>query len=447
MFSTQLNKELLSEANSPASYFSEELNNNALLNNPIPLQAGLMTPPTNWLEENTMATDLPDNIQRSTTTTTTTMPTNSDHANNSNSIANQNQAVNNNNNQTNYAPYDITPDQRFGQSNNQRNHPYQRPRPQQNNNNNLTTPQLLNKIYLQTTNISKQTNRNTINQLLKDGIKREGLKETEASQATITIIKDNSLNTDLIKTFINNMWVKTEQQLCPSIWEEKKRGFIFVQFMNNETKMAFLNSIKHDPFIDNIKNGKQIDSKSHYTKRLIRIEVNRVRENMKLETILKTIQIACGNKIIIENLKEGKLHNGNKTKIVSFYTDANGLTNIADKMKWKIPYYDTSKNIKATLFIKINSKPWLCKDCFTIGNHQCKGKCCGKCSSENHQTKDCDQNEYCINCKIPGHSARDTHCQTYINMLIRNLVQMDIPNSIYAKESRINNLIENIQLK
>lgn len=426
MFNTQSANEFMqdTDTNSP---FSEDLNLNDFLNNPIPLHQSLSTPtkrPTNNVSNiNTDSTHNPSDIQNNTTSQ-------------GRPINNMFQQQDNNN-----AQYDVTPDQRFRQP--IRHHPYQRPR----ENKKLTASEMLNKIYSQTTNISSQTNKNTINQLLKEGIKKEGAKEIETSLATITITKDDNTNMDIVKNIINNEWVTQHNQLLPPTWEDKKQGLIFVQFINSDTKKVFLNMIKDNNIVKNIKHGDQPESKHHYTKRPVRIEVNRVRENMNTETIVKAIKTACGENIKIMNLKEGKLHNGNKTKIIAFYTDASGLSNIADKMRWKIPYYDANKNIKANLFIKINSKPWICKECFAIGNHNCRGKCCGKCSADNHLTKDCDQQEYCPNCKTTGHCARDTHCITYINMLIRNLVQMDIPNSVYNKESRIANLIENIQLK
>lgn len=340
--------------------------------------------------------------------------------------------------------YDVTPNQQFRTNNvSVRNHPYKNPRERKE----MSTPEILNKILLQTTNISKQTNKNTITQALKDGIKKEGAKEEITSLATITIVKDANYNLETIKQFVNEEWIKKQQQLLPPIWEDKKQNLVYIQFINANTKIAFLKNAKTHPIINNTVNGSQPESKLHYIKKPVRIEISRVREHMNVETIVKTIQTACGNNIKIDNLKEGKLHNGTKTKIVSFQTDGESLSNIVEKMSWKVPYYDASNNIRANLFIKINAKPWLCKDCFAIGNHVCKNKCCGKCGSGDHITKDCNQQEFCNNCRIPGHSAKDGHCQTYLNMLIRNLVQMDIPTQLYNKDHKITNLIDNIQLK
>lgn len=350
----------------------------------------------------------------------------------------------------NSSSYDVTPNERFIQNrrNERREHPYkQRTTASKKQQQALTPEQIMNKILMQTTNISKQTNRNTINQTLKEGIKKEGCKELEMGQATITIKKDNNFDLESCKQIINNEWVNTLHQLPPPIWEDKKRQLIFIQFINCETKISFLNSMKQQSIINNIKDGLQPNAKTHFTRRPVRIEINNVRQNMNKETIIKTIQTACGSKIVMNDLKEGKLHQQSHTKIISFLTDAAGVVTIADKMKWKLPYYDATKNVRANLYLKINAKPFTCRDCFAIGVHNCKGKCCTKCASDNHLTRDCDQEEFCSNCNMDGHSAKDKHCPRYLNTLIRNLVQMDIPAGIFNKESRIVNLIENIQLK
>lgn len=366
-----------------------------------------------------------------------------------NSLNNNNNNINTN--RTQPASTDIAPNQ-LHQARNEA-HPYRKQVRNNNNNNNndnnktLSPMDLLQKIYSQTTNIAKQTNKNTIQQTLKEAIKREGPKEIETSQATITIKKDPSTNLDNVKKIIQEEWVEKQKQLSPTMWEDKKQEFIYVQFLNNSVKRTFLDNIKEHQLLKSIKLGDQKDSRLHYIRRPVKIEIARVRESMNMQTIITTLQTACNNNIKITNIKEGKPHNITKTRIVSFLTDAPGLNEITEKMRWKIPYFDITNNIKATLFMKISCKPWLCKDCFMIGNHSCKGKSCGKCASTDHTTKDCNQEEFCSNCHIKGHSARDAHCQQYLNLLIRNLVQMDVPDSYLIKENRMNILLENIQLK
>lgn len=394
------------------------------------------------LEDDQMS-QFSDDIQMTHSTPIALPNGNAENSTNPNKNKANDNNKNNNTNPTPYAPNQIHQQRKETERS---FHPYKRPN-NSNNLNELTQEQILRKILTQTTSISKQTNSNTINQLLREEIKKEGLKEIELALATITIKPNQDLNLEKSKKIVEDIWVKENKQLMPPMWLDKKRDLIYAQFINWEAKKNFLNKAKKNIIIKNIINGEDIEGTEHYNRRLIKIEISRVRENMNSESIIKTIKMACKSDMYITDTREGKIHNISKTKIVSFLTNAAGFEEINGKLKWKIPYQDQNKNIKANLYAKINAKPWLCKDCNTIGTHNCKGRSCGRCNSGEHLTKDCTNIEFCINCHQTGHAAKDNHCKTYLKTIARNIAQMDIPASYLVKDNKINILIDNLQLK
>ena len=112
-----------------------------------------------------------------------------------------------------------------------------------------------------------------------------------------------------------------------------------------------------------------------------------------------------------------------------------------------VPFQDGK--IRTNLFFRVNCRPWQCRDCFFIRHHPtCSGKACAKCGNNDHQSNNCPKKtRFCRTCNRPGHSARDSHCPKYLNEVAKEIRKHDLPLEFFEDSDRVNQLVEQIQLK
>lgn len=300
-------------------------------------------------------------------------------------------------------------------------------------------------IQESTLNIERNSNKQAIKDVLAETLREQGKKEKVIRLSTVSF-SNKDIDTKLISDTINEEWVFKLNQAPTTFWNDKE--FIHCQFINNEAKINFLASgITKLPNLANRATPMNNEGEN-FRRRPIRLIINNLRPSIKTERVVEILKNCTDFDTDIQDVKDGKPHPVTKSRSLFFRINGHGLRIIIDKLNGEIPYADRTSQVKARLRVKINCKPWQCRDCHALGFHQCEGKRCKNCSSKNHLTKDCQSKlRFCGNCKQKGHRSSDIHCASYLNEIGKELRKMEIPMDMFeSKDSRLN-LAKSIQLK
>lgn len=306
---------------------------------------------------------------------------------------------------------------------------------------------ILDVILEKCSNTEHSTNGEIVRRGLNEILRVHAKREKTLRESTITLKTNEKFQLQDISEIIEREWVAGKKQVPTTYWADKTS--VYVQFASRAVKNLFLDfatTILSSDFKDCI--TKPNSEGEHVTRRPIRVVMNNVRGNIKaerVEEILKTILSDKEHKM--EDFREGKL-NMLKSRSIMFNINSEAFKTLFGVLDGALPYTNTQTNTKTRLFMKINCKPWLCRECFAIGNHQCEGRKCAQCGMTGHATKDCKQKtKYCANCKQRGHRAKDVHCPAYLNEVSKEIRKMAFPiESFEDKELRFN-LTKHIQLK
>lgn len=178
------------------------------------------------------------------------------------------------------------------------------------------------------------------------------------------------------------------------------------------------------------------------------IRINNVRLANKTERVVEILLNCTDFDTDLTGVKDGSPHPITEGRSIFFRINGHGLRVIVEKLDGEIPHAEKETHVEARLRTKINCKPWQCKDCLAIGVHYCEGKRCKNCSNKGHTTKEClSKTKIRGNCKRKGHRSDDTHCQSYLDEIGRELRKVDIPMDIFATKESRSNPAKCIQLK
>lgn len=316
------------------------------------------------------------------------------------------------------------------------------------------TGTILDVIHEKTANIEQATNAQLVKKGLALQIRAQANRERKLRESTITISHKDNLNHSEVIDIMESKWIEASKQLPVTFWQDKETSYC--QFNDKATKEQFLDEARALSWPANeiekkVRNniiGLENRSIANYTRKPVKIELANVRANVKAELIKETLEIMTSASTLIEQFKEGKPHAVTKARSIYFRTNQQGVRKLFKEMDGAIPYNNKATNTRIKLFAKINSKPWQCRDCLIFGQHQCTGKVCNQCGLKGHETRDCkSKTKNCNNCKRRGHKAKDTHCNTYLNEVIKELRKMDIPIEYYEDKELTNQLINSLQIK
>lgn len=315
----------------------------------------------------------------------------------------------------------------------------------------VSSGSILDTINEKATNIELNANKQYIRQVLSDTIRDIGRKERAIRLETITFKHDSEqVNFDYLQRQFEEKWV--EQQNKPPITYRSSKEYTFCKLASVREKNDFIDWITTDEQMEPAKKAliKPYDSIGTYFKRRpSRLEINNVKQTIKLNKVSKLLHSIMDGQGKIEGLKEGKLDNKTKSRSITFKADSEAVWRLIVDMDGTIPYYDLDNKVKAILPIRINCRPWVCKECHHIGTHAiCKGKTCAKCGSNEHTVRDCkSRTRKCINCNKLGHRARDKQCPTYLFGVSKEIRKSDLPLEMLEEPVHIDNLIRVLQLK
>lgn len=307
---------------------------------------------------------------------------------------------------------------------------------------------ILDVILEKTANVEHQANLSTIARTLNEAIRLNSKRERALREATISIKISDTTNREKIIETIESKWMTGKQQVPVTFWQDKE--YVYCQFVSPTTKNNFLDFValsgEGDVVRDNIvaANSEGL----HFQRKPVRLEVANVRANIKTELIRATLDKIVANIGEIQDFKEGKMQTISKTRGIYFRANAACFSQLFKTLDGSVPYANKDTNTRTKLLIKINAKPWQCRDCFKIGQHQCEGKVCGQCGTKGHAAVDCrSKTKSCNNCKRKGHRAKDTHCPFYLNEIAKELRKMDIPLEFLEETDMRFCLIKHLQLK
>jgi len=317
----------------------------------------------------------------------------------------------------------------------------------QRNNSTSGSGSVLDAMMERIVNIDRSIVNRDIHVTLSEAIEASASKERTLRHSTITILMTETIDHDAIVKAIEERWTRDTKQLPATYWQDAKQTFC--QFATIEAKEAFLKFSANDPryLINELLLRPNRDG-THYQRKPVKLEITNVRASIDAKQLSESLQSLALTEGDISELREGKPHAATKARSLMLTTNSNGFRRIFENLEGAIPYVNLSNGTKARLAIRINCRPWLCKECFRIGKHQCDGKLCAQCGSKDHITRDCKSNtRNCSNCKKHGHRARDIECPTYVRELIKEIRKCDIPLEYYETQERRLVLIKALLLK
>lgn len=306
---------------------------------------------------------------------------------------------------------------------------------------------ILDMILEKCANTEQSVHLETVRKGLHDAIRTHAKREKALRESTITIKSDEAMQLQQISEIIEKEWSVGKKQAPATYWADKSAAY--VQFISKEVKNSFLD-FATTALNSNLKEyiAKPNQEGEHITRRPIRIVMTNVRANIKLTRIMEILRnILSSNDQEFEELREGK-PNATQARNIMFQINGEAFKVLFGMLDGALPYTNAESNTKIRLFMKVNCRPWTCRECYAIGNHQCEGRVCGQCGLAGHATKDCKQKtKFCRNCKRRGHRSKDVHCPVYLNEIAKEIRKVAIPIEYFEDKELRFNLAKHIQLK
>lgn len=307
---------------------------------------------------------------------------------------------------------------------------------------------LLDIIAERTANTELYTNKAMVKESLSETLKVMAKREKLLRESTIMFKISESITPAKVTELIETTYCFKTNKPSASYLQDKE--YAYAQFISQSEKEAFLEWIQLNSITVQYRDAIQPpnDNGEHMLRKPIRVVINNVRRNIKEELVEQSLKRILGDKSdAIQKFKAGKPNDKTGARSIMFSIDGEVFKTLFGSLEGSIPYVNTTNNIRTKLFLKINCKPWACRDCFAFGIHQCEGKLCAKCSNTGHATKDCkSKTKYCRNCKHKGHKARDTHCMVYMAEVAKELRKICIPIEYFEDKELRSNLIKHIQI-
>lgn len=299
------------------------------------------------------------------------------------------------------------------------------------------------------TNAEHNTNETRVIETLLWKLEREANSEKLTRDCAVTFKISDKHGPTEIKELILKHWVEPQNSEYRKDFRDKEH--YYVEFFNLEQREKFIHAITEEIIYCPLKELLVAPNyKGQYiTRHPVKIEIPNLKASYKLKVIMAQIQRFAGPNCIIQNIREGKTHATTKCRAIMMQVNADGFRHLFDSLQGRINYLDRDlPKIKGALKIHINARPWICRDCYTIGRHTCKGKACSNCCLHNHTARECKaKTTYCNNCKRKGHKSKDPSCPKLVNSIITELRKMDIPLKYLKEPHLVKILISHLMFK
>lgn len=288
---------------------------------------------------------------------------------------------------------------------------------------------ILDVILEKTYNTEKTLNKHTVQQHLNEQFKIIARRERKARESTIIISHTAGIDAKTIVERIEAIWIKGANGPPVAFWSAKDTTF--AEFDSRQNKIAFLEILTAEKesnlnIINMIKSPNE--EGEHYQRLDVKFEITNIPASVKVEQIEEGIKAIIGLSSVISNFKESKERNG----LRQIYFRANQQA--CDDIVWKAGGMLNigSGKTRIRVYPRILARPFICKECNSIGHHECRGKVCSKCGNQSHTSDNCkSKTKSCVNCKSKGHRAREQHCPKYLQAVINEVRKMNIPLSFF----------------
>lgn len=309
------------------------------------------------------------------------------------------------------------------------------------------TGSILDCIYEKTANVEALSHTQTINKHIQDALKIQAKRERTLRESTLTFkLTEDITHQELMDTI--EKWTDRYEQLAPTFWQDKLHSYC--QFDNKDTKVALIEHMMAPNSNKKLRNAMLPANTEglHYTRRAAKIELPNVKSNINLDIIKKTLDLASSLNDNILDVREGKPHAITKARSVFFRASAANIKHLFGNLNGLLPYNNKATNTRTRLQMRINIKPWQCRDCFKFGQHQCQGRKCGQCGQGGHTNRECkSKTKFCGNCNAKGHKAKEPHCPSYLFELVKEIRKLDIPLEFYEDKEMRFVLAQHLQIK
>lgn len=314
------------------------------------------------------------------------------------------------------------------------------------------TGSILDIIHEKASNIEQTSNAQTTKQSLNEAVKLLAKKERLIRDSTVTFRVSEFLPSNKIISLIEEEIDKHAGQVPPTFWQDKE--FAYCQFESIEAKNQLLDQIRIAESPNQLQTALMRPTifGQHFQRKPIKLEIQNLKSNLKADIISDVIKFTSDEPAaeLIE-FKEGKPHPITKNRSIYFRVNGPMFKHIFTKLDGAIPYSNRSTNTRIKLMVKINCKPFTCRECNQYGggpNHRCTGKSCTNCGLKDHVARECkSKTKYCSNCKRKGHRVKDSHCPTLINEVAKEIRKADIPLEYLEEKDLRATLIKHLQTR
>lgn len=305
---------------------------------------------------------------------------------------------------------------------------------------------ILDLIFEKAANVESSTMAKDVKESLRELLTNQAKKERGIREATITVKHTDKWGHSEFLAEVDQ-WVEKMEQLPPTYWQDKEQSYC--QFNAKDFKISFVEHLKENGSQELRDNMMRANSQGrHFSRKPARIEMANVRANIKLDRVKELLELASVIGEPLSEFREGKPHAITKARSIMFKAGASNINQLFGILDGALPYSNKQTNTRTRLQMKINVKPWQCRDCYAFGQHNCEGKKCLQCGDKGHTTKDCkSKTKTCINCRKKGHKAKDAHCNNYIHEVAKEIRKIDIPLEFYEDKKLRDQLIQFLQYK
>lgn len=282
-------------------------------------------------------------------------------------------------------------------------------------------------------NAEKTIQRTSVQKYILEQLKIAARRERKARESTIIIDHNDKLGSQEIVNKVEALWLRDAAGPPVAFWSSKMSTF--VEFDNRSSKITFLECLasqdnEYGAIISQIKKPNELGE--HYARLQVRFEIANVPSRVTMQNVMSCLKSCLSVGANVDSPKEGKEHNHNRS--IFFRANQKATKDIIWNLDGVVNV--TSNETRIRVYPKVMARPYLCKECFAIGTHTCKGKVCANCGASSHTRDKCKaKTKTCANCKTKGHRAKEQHCPKYLQAVLNEVRKMDIPMAVYEEEA------------